>query len=274
MNEVAAAAGVDPARPAPARIYDYLLSGHNNFQSDRDAAERITAVVPEIRDCAWANRGFHQRAARWIARQGVHQFIDIGSGLPTVGNTHEVVRAVYPQCRVVYVDNDPMVRELSGELLAGQPDVRVIRGDLRHPDELLAGPGLRELIDFSQPAGLLMTAVMHFVGDEWDPWGLLARYVDVLAPGSYLALTHLTSDQKPPRAVREFCSVFDHATEQVHFRSRAEIQRFFAGLDLVSPLAPREQGRMVYVGDWEADDPVAADTDGSRWLYCGVARLP
>ncbi len=275
MNELdKAPAGVDPARPAPARIYDYLLSGHNNFPSDREAAERITAAVPEIRDCAWANRGFHQRAARWIARQGVHQFIDIGSGLPTVGNTHEVVQAVYPQCRVVYVDNDPMVRELAGELLAGQAGVRVIQGDLRHPDDMLANPDLRELIDFSQPVGLLMTAVMHFVADEWDPRGLLARYLGALAPGSYLALSHLTSDQKPPRAVREFCSVFDHATEQVHFRSLPEIERFFAGLDLVSPLDPGVQGRLCYAGDWEAEDPAAADSDGSRWLYCGVARRP
>ena len=267
-------AGVDPSKPAPARIYDYLLSGENNFESDREAADRITAVVPDIRDCAWANRGFHQRAARWIARRGIRQFIDIGSGLPTVRNTHEVVQAVDLQCRVVYVDNDPMVREQAGELLTDRADVRVILGDLRDPDDVLANPDLRALIDFGQPAGLLMTAVMHFVADSYDPHRLLRRYLDVLAPGSYLALSHLTDDQKPPRAVGEFRHAFDHATEQVHFRSKAEIERFFTGLELVSPYQPGTKGRLCYAGDWGAVDQALADSDGSRWLYCGVARRP
>jgi hypothetical protein len=265
-------AGVDPAKPAPARIYDYLLSGENNFPSDREAADRITAVVPEIRDCAWANRGFHQRAARWIARRGIRQFIDIGSGLPTVRNTHEVVQEVDLQCRVVYVDNDPMVHEQAGELLTGRADVQVILGDLRDPEGVLANPDLRTLIDFSQPAGLLMTAVMHFVADEYDPHGLLARYLDTLAPGSYLALSHLTDDQKPPRAVSEFRHAFDHATEQVHFRSEADIERFFTGLELVSPYRPGTKGALVYAGDWGTVDPALADSDGSRWLYCAVGR--
>lgn len=274
MNEVAGIpADVDPARPAPARIYDYLLSGKNNFQSDRDAAKRIMALVPEIKDCAWANRSFHQRAARWIADRGVRQFIDIGSGLPTVGNTHDVVRSVDTSCRVAYVDNDPMVRAQSAQLLAGTPGVRVILGDLRDPDQVLADPELRELIDFTEPVGLLMTAVVHFVADESDPWGLIRRYLAALAPGSYLALSHLTSDHKPPRAVHEFRRVFNRATEQVHFRSKPEVERLFEGLDMVSAHDPEAPGRLCYVGDWEAEDPEMADSDGSRWLYCGVARL-
>jgi trans-aconitate methyltransferase len=264
---------VDRDRPAPARIYDYLLGGRNNFQADRDAAGRITALVPELRDCAWANRGFHQRAAKWIAQRGIRQFIDIGSGLPTVGNTHEVVHQVDPQCRVVYADNDPMVREHATAMLEGHEDtVRVIQGDLRDPDSVLANPDLRALIDFSQPAGLLMTAVVHFVADESDPWQLLARYLGGLAPGSYLALSHLTDDQKPPRAVTEFRRVFDHATEQMHFRSKLNVERLFTGLDLVSPRHPRGGGRLEYAGDWGAEDLNLSDSDGSRWLYCGVAR--
>ncbi|HEY5987082.1 MAG TPA: SAM-dependent methyltransferase, partial [Streptosporangiaceae bacterium] len=226
---------VDRTRPTPARIYDYLLGGDNNFQSDRDAAECITAVVPEIRDCAWANRGFHQRAAKWVAKRGIRQFIDIGSGLPTVGNTHEVVQAISRRCRVVYVDNDPMVRAHASGLLEGEGETQVILGDLRDPDTVLAHPVVRALIDFSQPTGLLMTAVMHFVADEWDPWGLVARYLHALAPGSYLSLSHLTNDHKPPDAVREFCRIFDRATEQVHFRSKPEVERFFAGLELAPP---------------------------------------
>jgi hypothetical protein len=275
MNETAEIpAGVDPARPAPARIYDYLLSGNNNFQSDRDAAQRIMALVPEIRDCAWANRGFHQRTARWIAERGVRQFIDIGCGLPTLGNTHDMVRSVDTSCRVVYVDNDPMVCIQSGRLLGDVSGVEVIQGDLRDPERLLADPELRELIDFSEPAGLLMTAVVHFVADESDPWGLVHQYLSVMASGSYLALSHLTSDQKPPRAVREFRRVFNRATEQMHFRSKPEVERLFAGLDMVSAHDPEVPGRLCYVGDWEAEDPAMADSDGSRWLYCGVARRP
>jgi hypothetical protein len=266
--------GIDPSRPAPARIYDYLLSGENNFPADRDAADRITAVVPEVRDCAWANRGFHQRAAKWIARRGVRQFIDIGSGLPTVRNTHEVVQAVDPQCRVVYVDNDPMVREQAAELLTGRADVRAILGDLRDPDGVLAHPDVCALIDFNQPTGLMMTAVMHFVADTWAPHQILGRYLEMLAPGSYLALSHLTDDHKPPRAVAEFRHVFDHATEQMHFRPRADIERFFTGLELVAPYRPGAKGRLCYAGDWGAVDPELAESDGSRWLYCGVAKRP
>ena len=278
MNEAAQGpAAIDPSRPAPARIYDYLLNGRNNFQSDRDAAMRIMALVPEIKDCAWGNRGFHQRAARWIAQRGVTQFIDIGSGLPTVGNTHDVVRSVHTGSRVVYVDNDPMVRDQASDLLVNSAGVKVVLGDLRDPDGLLGDAGVTEAIDFSRPAVLLLTAVMHFVADESDPWSLLERYLGALAPGSYLALSHLTSDHKPPRAVREFTRVFARATEQVHFRSRPQVERFFSGLVLVSPDHPDnpdEPGRLAYVGDWGAEDAAMADSDGSRWLYCGVARVP
>src|SRR6185369_11960238 len=127
-------AGVDTGRPTPARIYDYMLQGHNYFQVDRFAAEQILKAAPEIRDAAFSNRGFHQRAAKWIAERGVRQFIDIGSGLPTVGNTHEVVQKVNPGARVVYVDNDPMVAEQGGRLLADDRSTRVICADLREPE--------------------------------------------------------------------------------------------------------------------------------------------
>jgi hypothetical protein len=263
-----------PARPTPAGIYDYLLGGKNNIQPDRDAAARILAAAPEIRDCAWANRGFHQRAATWMARRGIRQFLDIGSGLPNIGNTHDVVQAVDARCKIAYVDNDPVVHEQAGTLLTGRTGVRVTLGDLRDPDGVLANPDVRALIDFSQPTGLMMTGVVHFVSDEQDPWGLIARYVGSLVPGSYLALTHLTDDHKPPHAVSEFCRAFDSATEQIHFRSRAQVERFFAGLDLVSPHEPDVTGRLCYTGDWGAEDPVQADSDGSRWQYCGVGRRP
>lgn len=266
--------GVDPDRPAPARVYDYLLGGSNNFESDRRAANNVMALVPEIRDCAWSNRGFHQRAATWIAERGIRQFIDIGSGLPTVGNTHEVVQRADPRCRVVYVDNDPLVQAYAPELLSDPGKVRVIQGDLRKPEAILGDGKLRELIDFGLPTGLLMTAVVHFVSDEADPWGLVRRCVAALAPGSYVALSHLTDDHKPQRAVGAFCRAFEHATEQLHFRSMAGIARFFDGLELVPPASADAEGRLCFAGDWGAEDPVLADSDGSRWLVCGVGEVP
>ena len=265
--------GVDTGVPSPARIYDYLLAGDNNFAADRAAAEQIMKAVPEIRDAAWSNRGFHQRAAKWIAKQGIHQFVDIGSGLPTVGNTHEVVQRVWPETHVVYVDNDPLVRAHSTALLAGDGTTSVLLGDLRDPDGILGHPELRRLVDFTQPVGLLMTGVLMFVADESDPYGLVARYLRELAPGSYLSLSHLSADHKSPQAVQGFRAAFDTATEHLYFRSKAEVARFFDGLELVPPY----QGAgadLCYTGVWGAEDPVAADTDGSRWLWCGVARRP
>jgi len=250
-----------------------MLRGDNHFETDVKATERILSAVPEIRDCAWSNRGFHQRAAKWIAERGVGQFVDIGSGLPAVGNTHEVVQKVLPGARVVYVDNDPMVAEQGGRLLAEDRSTRVICTDLREPETILGNPEVGELIDFGEPVGLLLTAVMMFVSDSSDPWGLLTRYMDALAPGSYLALSHLTDDYKPPVTAERFRAVFDNATEHLYFRSRAGIARFFDGLELVPPY-DGAQPAICYMGVWGAEDPVLADSDGARWLYCGVARRP
>ena len=266
-------AGVDTARPTPARIYDYMLQGSNYFEADRMAAEQILAAAPEIRDAAWSNRGFHQRAATWIGQHGVRQFVDIGSGLPTVGNTHEVVQKVVPAAHVVYVDNDPMVELHSRALLDSGGTISVICADLREPEVILDHPQLLKLIDFSEPVGLLLTGVMMFVSDTSDPWALVARYVDALAPGSYLSLSHLTDDYKPPLAAEGFRAVFDTATEHMYFRSKAKVERFFNGLELVPPYEGAEPG-VTFTGLWGAEDVKLADSEGSRWLYCGVARKP
>ena len=265
--------GLDVTKPSPARIYDYMLNGRHHFTADAAAAERILSVVPEIKDCAWSNRGFHQRAAAWIARQGVKQFLDIGSGLPTVGNTHDVVRKIHPDARVVYVDNDPMVELHSQGILDEAGRVSVVCADLREPEAILDHPAVRRLIDPAQPTGLLMTAVLMFVADSSDPWSLVARYVQAVAPGSYLALSHLTDDLKPPLAVDGFRRVFDHATEQMHFRSKEQVARFFDGLEVVPPYQGAAAG-ITYSGLWGAEDVQLADSDGSRWLYCAVAKIP
>ena len=265
--------GVDTATPTPARLYDYFLGGTNNFEADRALAERIRALVPEISDSAWANRAFHQRAARWMAERGIRQFLDLGAGLPTQGNTHELVQQAQPGAHVVYVDNDPMVLGHARSLLAGAHGARFIQADLRDTESVLFNPELRELIDFSEPVGLLITGVMYFVADESDPWGIVARFVAATPAGSYLALSHLTADSKPPRAVQEGQDVYARATENLHFRSRAQVARFFDGLQIV-PAYPGADPAVSYVGEWGADDLSLADGDDSRWLYCAVARRP
>jgi S-adenosyl methyltransferase len=265
--------GVDPTTPSPARIYDYVLGGTHNFPVDREAAERIRARSPDLADAAWVNRGFHQRAARWMAaEQGIGQFIDIGSGLPTQSNTHGVVQKVIPRAHVVYVDNDPMVLAYAGELLSDDGTTTVINADLRDVDAVLNDPALRSVIDFARPVGLLITAVLHFVADDADPWSLVARYAGALAPDSYLALSHITYEGLPPRLVEEGVNVYAQA-QGVYPRSREQIERFFTGLQVVPPY-PGAEPAITHIGVWGAEDPELADSDGSHWWYGGVARRP
>jgi hypothetical protein len=252
-------------------MYDYMLGGQHNFPVDREAAERFRAQMPDLLDAAWANRGFHGRAAIWMAENGIRQFLDIGSGLPTQNNTHQAVHKVDPLARVVYVDIDPMVSALAGELLADDGTTAVIQADLCDAGSVLSAPGLRSLIDFTQPTGLLMTAVMQFVGDDRDPWAIVARYVSALAPGSYLALSHITGDRLPPRLVERGTEVYSKAAQSAHPRSHAQVARFFDDMELVPPWSGAEAA-LTYPGLWGAEDRESADSDGSRAFYCGVAR--
>lgn len=263
--------GVDASKPSVARIYDCLLGGVNNFAADQAAAELMKDRAPELVDAAFANRGFHQRAAKWIAEQGIRQFIDLGSGLPTVGNTHEVVRKVQPDARVVYVDNDPMVKVYGSGLLEGDDAAAVVLADLREPDAVLGSEAVRQLIDFGEPAAVMMTAVLHFVSDENDPAAVVARYVAALAPGSYLALSHTTGDQKPPQAVAAMNEAGRRSAGGNYVRTRDQVRQIIGPLELVPPYqgAPAD---VTWVGMWGCEDPAAADSDGSRWLYCAVAR--
>jgi hypothetical protein len=263
---------IDTSRPSAARIYDFMLGGSSNYPVDRDAAAKLMDVTPEFHEIAWANRGFHQRAARWIADQGIGQFLDLGSGLPTVGNTHEVVREVLPTARVAYVDMDPLVAARACAL-AGDDDATFIHADLRDPGPLLDNPALHAVIDFSRPVGLMMTAVMHFVSDATDPWRLVSTYLRPLAPGSYLALSHATLDGMPPIAVQRWQEVYTDAPVQLHLRGKSPVRRLFAGLQLVPPY-DGARADVAHLGMWGCEDPRLADSDGSRWGYCGVARLP
>jgi hypothetical protein len=253
-------------------MYDYMLGGTHNFQVDRDATEEFRAQLPDLEDAAWANRGFHGRAARWmVIEEGIGQFIDIGSGLPTQNNTHEVLHAINPAAKVVYVDNDPMVLVLARELLTDDGTTAVIQADLRHPDDVLNNADVRRLIDFSQPVGLLMTAVLQFVSDDSDPWGIVRQYLSAIAPGSCVALSHITGDKVPPRSIATGVQIYTRATESAYPRPRAEIERFFDGLELVPPFAGAGPD-LCHVGVWGSEDPGSADTDGSRVFWCGVGR--
>jgi hypothetical protein len=272
MIEADAPPGVDVSTPSAARLYDYYLGGETNFPVDQAAGEKLRAALPDLYDAAWANRGFHQRSARYMAtEQGIRQFIDIGSGLPTQGNTHQAIRRVATDARVVYVDNDPMVEAMASGLLADDRHTRLIVADLREPDALLGNSELRSLIDFSKPVGLLMTAVLHFVADGSDPWALVKRYGDALVPGSCVALSHATADKLPPRSVQAMYATYETANTRIYLRTRDEFRRFFDSLELVPPYgeAPPD---VTYVGVWGAEDPEEADSDGSRVLYCGVGR--
>jgi S-adenosyl methyltransferase len=265
--------GVDPTRPSPARLYDYYLGGSCNFPVDREAAEKLKVLVPDIVDAMWANRGFHGRAAVWLAEHGIRQFIDLGSGLPTQNNTHDAVHKVAPGASVAYVSDDPMVIAHGGPLWAGDGTTALIEADWKDPAAVLGHPGLRKLIDPDEPAGVLITTFIHFMADESDPWGLVASYMAALAPGSYLALSHGTYDKMPPSLIQAGVDAYAQATEQVHLRSKAEVERFFDGLELVPPY-PGADRAVTYAGLWGAEDPVAADSEGSRGVYCGVARRP
>jgi hypothetical protein len=262
--------GVDPSIPSPARLYDYYLGGTQNFQVDREMGARLQALIPDIADAALANRGFHTRAATWMTHRGIRQFIDIGSGLPTQNNTHEAVQAIDPNTRVVYVDNDPIVGAHASELLADDGTTAVVIADLREPEVVLASPELLATIDLTQPVGVLMTSVLHFVPDDDDPWGIVGRYMAAVAPGSYLALSHGTFDKMVPAMVQAGRDAYAHSTANLYMRSRPDVERFFKGLEL-QPASPGEVAEVTYAGTWGAEDLQAADSDGSRAIYCAVA---
>jgi S-adenosyl methyltransferase len=271
--------GVDPTIASPARMYDYFLGGKANYPVDRKAGEQVLAKLPETRWAAWSSRGFLQRAARRMAELGVSQFIDIGSGLPTENNTHQVVQRVNPAARVVYVDQDPTVRVHAMALLADESvsGTAFVTGDLREPDKILNNSELRKLIDFNKPIAVLMVAVLHFVLDDRDPRGLIAQYVDAIPSGSYLAISHATADGKPDDSVQNVINVYANASENFKFRTKDEVRQFFTGLDLLPPYEGAEPD-ITDVGTWgaedpeDADDPAGPEGGGPAWVYCGVGR--
>jgi hypothetical protein len=249
-----------------ARVYDYWLGGKDNFAADRAAAQRVIEAYPDIVRSARANRAFLGRAVRYLVREaGVRQFLDIGTGLPAADNTHEVAQGAAPQCRVVYVDNDPVVLSHAQALLASGPDgaTAYVDADLRDPPAILAAAA--ELLDFSRPVAVMLVAILQHVGDHEDPYGIVARLAAAVPPGSYLALSHPASDIEAAAMAEIAVRMNETVAEKVTFRTRAQVLRFFDGLDLVEP-------GVVPVPRWRPASDLEAASPTVMWGGIGHKR--
>ena len=228
---------IDISVPSVSRIYDYYLGGSHNFEVEREAARKAMQFMPGLPKIMQANRAFMRRAVRFAVGEGIDQFLDIGSGIPTFGNVHEVAQSADPGARVVYVDHDPVAVAHSQAVLAGNEGTGVVAADLRKPQEILASPEVERLIDLNRPVALLLVAILHFVEDADDPYEAVAQLRDALAPGSLLVLTHASYEGIPLPAERAegAVDVYKDIRNPLIMRSRDEIARFFEGYDMVEP---------------------------------------
>ncbi|MBN6051434.1 SAM-dependent methyltransferase [Nonomuraea sp. RK-328] len=254
---------IDTTRPSIARAYDVVLNGKDNFEVDRAFVAEIVKVVPEIYDVATYNRQVLGRGVRFLVEQGVTQFIDLGSGLPTVENTHHVAQRANPESRVVYVDNDPMVLAHGRALLAENDRTAVVTSDLRDPKAILADKDVRRLIDFDRPVGLMLVGILHHLHDDEDPRGIVEAYMDAVPSGSYLFLTHFCASSDDSReAEKKFLALLGTG----RFRTVAEITGFFDGFELLEP-------GVVPLPLWRPEGSVPSElTVGQRLMYGGIAR--
>ncbi len=264
--EAGAIGGIDTSVAHPARVYDYWLGGKDNFAADREAAERVLAATPGLRFRVQANRAFLARAARYLAGEaGIRQFLDIGTGIPSANNTHEVAQAVAPDARVVYVDNDPIVLVHARALLASTPQgsTQYVEGDVRDAGPILEAAA--SSLDFTRPVALMLLGIMHLVQDSEDPYGVVAGLMAALPAGSYLALSHPAIDINPAQAEAQRRYNERVSTPQT-LRTREQVARFFDGLELVPP-------GLSYVHAWRPDPGDSADPDATS-AHGGVARKP
>ncbi|MEV0154613.1 SAM-dependent methyltransferase [Micromonospora sp. NPDC050686] len=253
---------IDIERPSVARMYDYYLGGSHNFAPDRAAARAMMAAVPDAPLMAQANRAFLRRVVQFLAESGVRQFLDIGSGIPTVGNVHEIAQRVAPDSRVVYVDVDPVAVAHSREILDGNERATVIQEDLRRPEAILGHPEVTRLLDFSQPVAVMVVAVLHFIAPEDRPERILGRLRDALAPGSYLALSQASDEGRSGTGERaEAERVYRRTDSQLWIRDRAELVGLFDGFELVEP-------GVVWVPQWRPESPESAE-DAERSVFMG-----
>lgn len=256
------ATGIDTSTAHPARVYDCFLGGRDHFPADRAVAEAVAATAPEVPAMAAANRAFLGRAVRHLAAEGIRQFLDLGTGLPSAGNTHEVLRTVAPESAVVYVDIDPLVVTHARVLLKNDPRTRVIQADLREPERILTHPDVTSLLDFSRPVGILLAAVLHFVPDTDAPYEAVEQFKRAAAPGSHLVVSHVALDIAEIDTAEMGKAYRTTATGAL--RSKKEIEAFFDGFPLVEP-------GLVQAPLWRPEGPVPEDLE-KYWICAGVGR--
>jgi hypothetical protein len=258
--------GIDPNKPSAARIYDVYLGGTHNFTADRVVANRAVELVPELPQIMQANRAFLHRAVRYALAHGVDQFLDLGSGIPTEGNVHEVAQAIEPEARVAYVDIDPTAVLYAQSMLAGDPNTVVIRGDLQDPESVLATPALRNLLDLTRPVAVLMIAVLHFVPESPRLAAALRGYRAAVAPGSLFALSHATSSGADPAALDRVADLYNRTGTPLVLRNRDQVATLFEGWDLVEP-------GLIYSTQWHPGPDDETVPDPARLLtLAGVGR--
>lgn len=260
-----APAEIDVRRPSAARVYDHYLGGSHNFEVDRQMAREAVGMWPDLPNIMQANRAFLRRAVRYLASEGITQFLDIGSGIPTAGNVHEAAQEMAPDARVVYVDRDPVAVAHSRAILAGDERTSVVHADLRQPELILGDDEVRRAIDFDEPVALLLVAVLHFVADEDDPLEAVARLCESLAPGSYLGISHASSDGQPELA-DSHQQLYQRTPTPMTMRSREQITRLFQGFELVPP-------GLVWLPLWRPDERDDPQPHPERTTgYAGVGR--
>ena len=264
---------IDTTKPHSARMYDYYLGGKTHYEADVRAAEAAVAKVPQLVDTARENRDFMHRATRVLAAEhGVRQFLDIGTGIPTEPNLHQVAQRAAPDSRIVYVDNDPIVLQYAQALLHGTPEGRTayLHADVRRPAEILASEEVRTAFDLSRPVALSLNALMHFVPDDQDPYDIVRTLVESLAPGSFLTLTHGIADiadSELSSRVGDVVSIYKRGGTSLVPRTREQVARFFEGLELLAP-------GLTMVHLWQSDPAERRIPDEKLTLHCGVARKP
>jgi len=259
----------EPEKPSVARMYDHMLGGFQNAAVDRAAVRRAQAIYPDIAFVARANRAFLRRAVTFLLDRGIDQFLDLGSGIPTAGNTHEVAQRRDPAARILYVDVDPLAVAHSAALLADNPYAAALRADARDPTAILDHPTTRRLLDRDRPVGVLLLTLLHFVPDDGEAYGLVATLRAALPPGSYLALSHANYEAVAPAILAQLKQLYGGTSNPAKERSRAAIANFFAGLELAEP-------GLVYAPRWHPDDPddPFLDRPGRSLSLVGVARKP
>jgi hypothetical protein len=259
--------GIDTTKASVARVYDWWLGGEHNFRVDQDAARAMIAVEPKARTIAQEYRGFLIRAVRYLAGEaGIRQFLDIGSGIPTAQNVHQVAQETAPGSRVVYVDSDDVAVAHSKLLLEGNPDAAAIHSDLRDPQAILDHPETRRLLDFTKPVALLLAAVLHFIPNSDDPEQILATLTSPLIPGSYLAISHACRDTIPDRASAYETAYSSRIAARSTFRTREQITRLFEGFTLIEP-------GLVWLPEWRPGSPADVLEDPSAlWGVAGVGK--